>query len=111
MYSVFIMSGFGEHFDMTIWDPTDPEQAIEDPMHGPSAVLDMLSIPPMPLGDDRYYQPGGFYAYGTNYVDSEGNPLPITIASAADTMGMLREMLAVEDWIAVHSQETPETDG
>src|SRR5260370_11107022 len=42
---------------------------------GPSAVHGMLEVPPMPLGDGTYYQPGGFYAVGTVYSDAKGEPI------------------------------------
>lgn len=79
------MSGPFNPFDRTVWDPANPERAIEDPFHGPSAVHEMLNIPAMPLGDGTYYQPGGSYAFGTNYVDSRGQPIEgIRIMSAGD---------------------------
>lgn len=76
-YHNFITTGLGEHFDITVWDPTDPERAIEDPVHGPIAVLRRLSISAMPPGDGLYLQPGSYDAYGTSYVDPKGRPIPI----------------------------------
>jgi hypothetical protein len=84
-------------FDNTIWDPIDPEHAIEDPMHGPSAVEGLLETPPMPLGDGTYYQPGGFYAVGTTYFDAKGQPV-YRIGSARGTSSMMREMRDLEEW-------------
>ncbi|HJQ08973.1 MAG TPA: hypothetical protein VJ836_05835 [Candidatus Saccharimonadales bacterium] len=87
----------GNPFDNTIWDPVDPERAIEDPLHGPSAVHDMLEIPEMPLGDGTYYQPGGFYAVGTVYFDAKGQPV-YRIGSARGMSSVMREMRDLEEW-------------
>lgn len=91
------MSGIENPFDNTIPDPFDPEQAIEDPLHGPSAVHSMLEVPEMPLGDGTYYQPGGFYAVGTLYFDANGQPV-YRIGSARSMAAMMREMRDVEEW-------------
>ena len=88
----------GEHnpFDETIWDPTNNEQAIEDPMHGPSAVFNMLQTPGMPLGDGLYYQPGMYYTEGTSYVDANGKPIyRINATGASD----LQELFKVSEWV------------
>lgn len=86
-------------WDKTIWDPIDPEQAIEDPMHGPSAVHDMLQTPAMPLGDGTYYQPGGFYTQGTAYVDSQDRPV---LRIGSSTMAVRRETLNLQEWLEAH---------
>ncbi|MBI4033863.1 hypothetical protein HY379_02580 [Candidatus Saccharibacteria bacterium] len=61
-------------FDNTIWDPENPEEAIEDPFHGPTAVHELLKIPPMKLTDGTYHVFGGYYLCGTNSFDAEGRP-------------------------------------
>jgi hypothetical protein len=89
-------------FDRTVWDPVDPEQAIEDPLHGPSAVSGLLEVPPMPLGDGRYYQPGGFYAFGAVYVDAEGQPIYEIHTTPRPTTEIIREQQAVSEWVAAY---------
>lgn len=84
-------------FDTSIPDPFDPEQVIEDPMHGPSAVHSLLEIPEMPLGDGTYYQPGGFYALGTPYFDANGQPI-YRIGSARSTSALMRETYNLQEW-------------
>lgn len=86
-------------WDTTIWDPINPEQAIEDPLHGPSALGGLLETPPMPLGDSRglYYQPGGFYIAGTIYVDAKDLPVYM-IGSARSMQASMREMNDLEEW-------------
>lgn len=84
-------------FDKTIWDPVDPEHAIEDPMHGPSAVEGLLQTPPMPLGDGTYYQEGGFYAFGSVYVDAKDQPIYI-IGLGRSTSVIRREAYELEEW-------------
>lgn len=90
-------------FDSTMWDP-DGEHAIEDPFHGPSAVQGMLQTPAMPFGDGRYYQPGGSYAFGTNYVDSKDRPLPqvIRIVSGADAGLESHEGHEIREWLEAY---------
>jgi len=61
-------------WDETVWDPTDPEQAIEDPLHGSEAVLGLLSIPPYLNDDGTYHVFGGLYVCGTTSFDAEGRP-------------------------------------
>lgn len=70
---------------------------IEDPIHGPSAVHDLLEIPEMPLGDGTYYQPGGFYAVGTPYFDASGQPAYRT-DSARTTSALMREIRDLDEW-------------
>jgi len=85
-------------YDSTVWDPFDPERAIEDHMHGPSAVHDLLTTPPMPLGNGTYYQPGGYYAVGTVYFDAKGQP----VRRAGNVSSMLDPELETRDvheWI------------
>lgn len=88
-------------WDETIWDPIDPEQAIEDPMHGPSAVHNMLQTPAMPMGDGTYYQPGAFYTHGTGYVDSQDRPV---YRIGGSTMSGMREAFDLQEWIEAHHE-------
>jgi hypothetical protein len=83
-------------FDNTIWEPGG-EHAIEDPMHGPSAVYSMLEIPPMSLGNGTYYQTGAFYAVGTPYFDAKGNPI-YRVGTARGATALMQEALAVNEW-------------
>jgi hypothetical protein len=87
-------------WDRTIWDPINPEQAIEDTMHGPSAVYDMLQKPAMPFGDGTYYQPGALYAQGTAYLDSQGRP----VYHPSSTAAQRRESLAITEWYDAYQQ-------
>jgi len=48
------MTGFNDAFDNTVWDPIDHEQAIKDPLHGPSALASLAEIPPMSVGDGLF---------------------------------------------------------
>lgn len=86
-------------WDETIWDPAKPEQAIEDPLHGPSAVLNMLQTPAMPRGNGIYYQPGAFYTHGTAYVDSQDRPVFRIGGSIA---AGIREGLELQEWLEAH---------
>src|SRR6266498_4049137 len=91
------MSTPEDSFDCTVGDSQNPERAIEDPMHGPWAVYDLLHTPPMPRGDGTYYQPGGFYAFGSNIVDAKDQPL-FVIGVARSTSTFIREMHDLEEW-------------
>ncbi len=84
-------------FDKTIWDPINPEHAIEDPMHGPSAVGDLLQTPPMPRGDGTYYQAGGFYAFGSVNVDAKDQAIYI-IGLGRSASAIRSEALELEEW-------------
>lgn len=90
------MSTGEDAFDNTIWEPGG-EHAIEDPMHGPSAVYSMLEIPPMPLGDGTYYQTGASYAVGTPYFDAKGSPI-YRVGTARGATALMQEALAVNEW-------------
>jgi hypothetical protein len=84
-------------FNRTIWDPVDPEHAIEDTLHGPTAVHRQLQVPPMPRGDGTYYQAGGFYTLGSVYLDALDRPLD-EIGVARSTTPLIREALAFAEW-------------
>ncbi len=87
-------------WDQTIWDPLDPERAIKDPIHGPSAVQDMLQIPAMPRDDGIYYQPGAFYSCGTAYLDSHDRPVyPVGGLGVA----IMREAAALQEWFTAYN--------
>jgi hypothetical protein len=83
-------------WDRTVWDPVHPEHAIEDPMHGPSAVHGMLRTPAMPRGDGTYYQPGAFYTHGTAYLDSKDRPVFRMGGSGGSGM---REARDLQEWL------------
>jgi hypothetical protein len=91
-------------FDKTVWDPTNPEQAIEDPMHGPSAVHDMLQTPPMPLGNGVYYQPGAYYVLGTNYFDANDRPIWMIGMCGSSITHLRRTMLELAEWTDANHQ-------
>jgi hypothetical protein len=93
-------------FDQTIWDPIDPEHAIEDPFHGPEAVTGLLSIPPYLNDDGTYYVFGGSYLCGTCTFDSEGKPF---IEFRADiNPRFMREVQEHRQWVeAFHAGELP----
>jgi hypothetical protein len=95
LYNIFMPTPENP-FDKTIWDPNDPEHAIEDPMHGPSTVHDLLNIPAMPLGDGTYYQPGGYYAFGTPYIDPKGRP--VHRFSTAHGLDFMRDTGELSEW-------------
>jgi hypothetical protein len=88
-------------WDQTIWDPINPEQAIEDPLHGPSAVHNMLQTPAMPRGDGTYYQPGAYYTHGTAYVDSQDRPV---FRIGSSTMAGMREGFELQEWLEAHRE-------
>jgi hypothetical protein len=88
-------------WDQTIWDPVNAEQAIEDPMHGPSAIHGMLQTPAMPRGDGTYYQPGAFYAHGTAYLDSQDRPV-FRIGSLG--MASMREVFELQEWLTSYHE-------
>jgi len=82
------MSSENDPFDNTIWDPEDPEQAIEDPFHGPSATIELLNIPPFRNEDGTYYVFGGTHLpCRTCDFDAEGKPF-VRIKTAGDTSFM-----------------------
>lgn len=88
-------------WDETIWDPIDPEQAIEDPMHGPSAIHSMLQTPPMPLGDGTYLQSGAYYTHGTAYVDSQDRPVH---RFGGSTISGMKEGAELQEWLEAHRE-------
>jgi hypothetical protein len=92
-------------FDQTIWDPFDPEYAIEDTMHGSGAVIDMLQIPAMPYGNGTYYQFGGYYAFGTNTVDANGQPVYEIRLPSLGTLQLEREIQAQTEWLDVFHRD------
>ncbi len=93
-------------YDKTIWDPTDPEHAIEDPFHGPDAVLGLLAIPPLKQTDGSYYVFGASYICGTSTFDSEGRPF--IEFKAGPTSGFMRELEEHRKWIeAFNAGELP----
>lgn len=103
---IICFMSFENPFDDTVWDPVDKEQAIEDPLHGPEARLQLLSIPPMPRGDGTYYIFGGSYVCGANYFDANGKPFN-RIGSGL-TADLMREVLATSEWIKkYHAGELP----
>lgn len=96
------------HFDKTVWDPINPEQAVEDPMHGSEALMNLLTTPPMPLPDGTYHVFGAYYLIGTNTFDSEGKPF-IRFTSGVSTMQMIQDVRRMEEWHEiVSSGELPE---
>jgi hypothetical protein len=96
------MSG-SEHnpWDQTIWDPINPEHAIEDPMHGPSAVHSLLQNPAMPRGDGTYYQTGAFYAHGTPYLDSQDRPV---FQIGSTHMASMTEGIELQEWLTTYRE-------
>lgn len=85
-------------YDNTVWDPIDPEQAIEDPMHGSEALMGLLAIPPMRLADGTFYVFGASYICRTNTFDADGVPF-IRFMTSKSTMEMMREVAAHTEWI------------
>jgi hypothetical protein len=97
-------------YDNTIWDPIDPEQAIEDPFHGPEAVAGLLSIPPMKKDDGTYHVFGAYYVCGTNSFDAEGLPF-IEFKPYGGSMKTMRESLEQTKWIqSYHNGELPKVE-
>lgn len=93
-------------YDKTIWDPTDPEHAIEDPFHGPDAVLGLLAIPPLKQPDGSYYVFGASYICGTNTFDNEGKPF--IEFKAGFTSSFIRDLEEHRKWIeAFNADELP----
>ena len=90
---------------MTVRDSTVLELVIEDPVHGPIAVLRRLSVSAKcHLGDGLYLRQNGYDAYGTSYVDSEGRSIPkIRIGKTLSTMGAMRQTPALLDWVEENS--------
>lgn len=101
------MVGPENPYDTTIPDPFDPERAIEDPMHGPSAVHAMLEIPEMPDGTGVYYRPG-LGPFGPDHFNAQGQPLPDSVGSASNDLARTREMLSWAEWTeAYHNGGEP----
>ena len=89
---------FHDSFDDTVWDPTNPEQAIEDPVHGPEARLRLLSTPPYPNEDGTYHVFGGLYVCGTTSFDAEGRPF-IRMGGASSMLRAIRDSHRHMEWI------------
>jgi hypothetical protein len=88
-------------WDQTVWDPNNPEEAIEDSMHGPTAVNELLNTPPLKLEDGTYHVFGGYYLCGTNTFDAEGKPF--IRFKTAPTMGALfHEAQAIQEWVEAY---------
>lgn len=100
------MSSQENPYDNTIWDSQNPEHAIEDPLHGPSAVFNLLQIPAMPYGDGTYYQPGAFYALGSGTVDVNGQPL--LVFNVGNPSIMMREVRDMDEWVTTYHNEGEE---
>lgn len=97
-------------FDTTIWDPINPEYAIEDPFHGPEARLQLLSIPPFRNEDGTYHVFGALGICVTTTFDAEGRPF-VRIAAASSMLGTLRDITLHQDWINKHARgELPAYD-
>lgn len=89
---------FPNNFDETVWDPIDPERAIEDPMHGPEARLNLLSIPPYLNEDGTYHVFGGLYVCGTTSFDAEGRPF-IKVGATSNMIKAVRDSHNHMEWI------------
>lgn len=89
-------------FDETIQDPVDPEYAIEDTIHGPSATEGLLRIPPMPLKDGTFYQPGNFYVHGTPYTNAEGAPIFKLLTPGEAMRNDVSESRLLAEWIKAY---------
>jgi hypothetical protein len=98
------MSNFEDPYDNTIWDPINPEHAVEDPMHGPSAHFNLWQTPAMPYGNGIYYQPGAYYSFHSSEVDANGQSI-YTVGSMAGTSQILREAKDLADWVATYRAE------
>jgi hypothetical protein len=84
-------------FDTTLWDPVDPEQAIEDPFHGPEATLRLLSTPPMPMKDGGYWVFGASSIVRTCTFDANGKPY-IKFSAYSNSMEMMRFSQQITKW-------------
>lgn len=84
-------------------NPDNPEPAIEDPMHGLSAVSDPSRIPAMPLGDGIYYQLDRFYAVGNGYIDSRGESV-YCVGTWAGGVDVLRGELDLQEWVQAYQE-------
>jgi hypothetical protein len=84
-------------YDKTIWDPIDSNWAIEDPLHGPSAMHQLLRKPPMPLGNGIYLSPGLYYMEGTIYEDSNEHPV-YRIGESYSTTDFFKQLKDLEEW-------------
>lgn len=95
-------------FDKTVWDPIDKEQAVEDPFHGPEAILQLLSTPPMPMEDGSYWVFGASSFVHTCTFDRNGKPY-IRFSVASDPMAAMRFGQQVTEWTErVTSGDLPE---
>ena len=102
------MSNPENPFDSTVWDPVEPEHAIEDPLHGSEALLRLLDTPPMPLPDGTFHVFGGYYLLGTNTFDANGKPF-IKFRAGSSMMEMMRDVARMEEWHeTVATGEMPE---
>ena len=83
--------------DHSVWDPIDPEQAIEDPFHGPNAILGLLSTPPMPLEDGSYWVFGASAFVRTCTFDHNGKPF-IRFSAVSNPMDAIRFAQRMAEW-------------
>ena len=89
---------FRDPLDQTVWDPNNSEQAIEDPMHGPEARLNLLSIPPYHNEDGTYHVFGGLYICGTTSFDAEGRPF-IKMGGGSSMRQAIRDSHKHMEWV------------
>ncbi len=89
-------------FDKTVYDPIDSEQAIEDPFHGPEAVIGLLSIPPYKNADGTYHVFGGSYVCGTCSFDAEGKPF--IEFKPGYNLNFIREVEQHRKWIEAYNK-------
>lgn len=93
-------------FDRTMWDPVNPEHAIEDPFHGSEAIMASLAIPPFRNEDGTFYVFGASHFCGSCTFDAEGRPF-IKIKAGFDP-SFLRELEEHAKWIeAFQAGELP----
>lgn len=74
-------------------------------MHGSGAVIDMLQIPAMPHGNGTYHQFGGYYAFNTNTVDANGQPIHEIRLPSLGSSRLNREIQAQTEWLHAFHQD------
>lgn len=102
------MTSFENERDLTVWDPNDPEQAIEDLIHGSEAILRCLDTPPMPLDDGTFWVFGASSFVNTCTFDGNGKPF-IKLGFAIDPAVEMQQISRMKEWFdQIESGELPE---
>lgn len=66
------------------FDSSNSDDKAEDILNVQEVSARLMRIPPMPLSDDVFYQPGLYSKEKTSFIDSRGNPIFRSILVSSD---------------------------